>query len=89
MWKGERYMPRSRQVAGGREADGKWEKTEKCINRELFSISRSSSSRQLHSVFPFSVLLAFLFRFWLGLLLTIARTPTTTLFQYVEAKLWN
>lgn len=33
-------MPRCRQVAsgkkaGGKEGDGKWEKTEKCINREL------------------------------------------------------
>ena len=31
---------------------------------------------------PFPVLLAFLFWFWLGLLLTIACTPTTPLFQY-------
>ncbi len=45
-------------------------------------VSRSSSFRQLHTFSPFSVLLAFLFWFWLGLLLTIARTPTTTLFQY-------
>lgn len=35
-------MPRSRQAAGdrkagGKEADGKWDKTEECINREPFS----------------------------------------------------
>ena len=42
VWRGEKYMPRSRQVAGGgkaggKEADGKWEKTEESINREPFS----------------------------------------------------
>ncbi len=42
LWRGEKYMPRSRQVAGGgigggKEADGKWEKTEESINREPFS----------------------------------------------------
>ena len=37
----------------------------------------------------FSKLLAFLFWFWLGLLLTIARTPTTTFFQRVTVNLFG
>lgn len=30
-------MPRSRRETGGKDTDGKWEKTEECINREPFS----------------------------------------------------
>ena len=44
VWKGEKYMPQSRQVGrwqvGERqvvEADGKWENTKECINREPLS----------------------------------------------------
>ena len=44
LWKGEKYMPQSRQVGrwqvGERqvvEADGKWENTKECINREPLS----------------------------------------------------
>ncbi len=81
LWKGEEYMPRSRQVAGGKGANRKRENLEECINREPFSTSGSLSFRQLHSVSPFSVFFAFFFWFWLGLLLTVARTPTTTLFH--------
>ncbi len=68
------------------EADGKWENTEECINREPFSASRSSI-----------ILQAVTYRFYLFCfvrprfpLLVLARpatdhsahTPTTTLFQY-------
>ncbi len=52
MWKGEKYMLRSRQVAGGKEADEKQKNTEEYINREPFSASRSSSFRQVLNVFP-------------------------------------
>ena len=49
-------------------------------------VSRSSSFRQLYTVFSLLCFVASQFWFWLGLLLTIARTPTTILFQYISIK---
>ncbi len=91
MWKGEKYMPRRRQVAEQKvveEADGKWENTGECINREPFSASRSSIILQAVTyrfyLFCF-VRLRFLFLV-LARLATdhIAHTPTTTLFHYLN-----
>ncbi len=69
MWKGKKYMPRSRQVAGGKETDRKRENTGEYINREPFSAFRSSSFRQLHAVFS-------LLRFTHFLFLVLARPAT-------------
>ena len=53
-------MPRSTRVASGKEVDEKWENIEECINRELFSTSRSLFFRQLHTVYPFFCFARFL-----------------------------
>lgn len=69
-------MPRTKQVAGGKKADGKLENTEECINREPFPASRSSFFEQLYTAFS-------LFCFDCFSLLVLAR-PATDYIAYIH-----